>query len=71
MGREITRLSGRSNSAGLAGYIGGFPLVTKTPLFVAQEGSTRATHIRPNGTDAELDPVEPSIQVFDKCPVNS
>lgn len=44
----------------------GFPLATKSLLFIAQEGDLVKTYYRRNGEDATFANVEPSIQVFDK-----
>jgi quinoprotein glucose dehydrogenase len=45
----------------------GFPVVTKTLLFIAQEGDLLKTLYRANGQDAIFSNVEPSIQIFDKA----
>lgn len=44
----------------------GFPLATKTLLFIAQEGDMIQPLYRPNGQDGIFADVEPNVQVFDK-----
>jgi quinoprotein glucose dehydrogenase len=46
----------------------GFPLVTKSLLFIAQEGSTMSEHtsLRGNGVEATFSNEDPALQIFDK-----